>query len=265
MREAVLEASGAEAARWSDIDGIVAQFSEPDADISYLSRVWLNRPEKSSDQAFDVARWAELGRIGARIPDRASVALGFAGSRGEGATAIIATEVQTGLQQVVGIWRNRRAEYGWEVPDAEISEAVADAFGRWEVWKLFGNPQGWELHLAQWSGRFGEKRVVGWPVARHGRMAPACRVYAGAITDGQVSHDGSGELGTQLGAANKRPLQLRDDRGQPLWILQKERPDAETPIEAAIAAVLSWTARLEALADNVGAEEEWDSTVTMLG
>ena len=44
LRAAVEEASGPYISKWSDIDRIMETFREPDADLPYLERVWLNRP-----------------------------------------------------------------------------------------------------------------------------------------------------------------------------------------------------------------------------
>src|SRR5690606_7504421 len=119
--EAVREASGP-AAEWSDLETIVAQWDEPDADPAYLERVWLNRARPSSAQAFDVERWRSLA-TDQQIPWRSKVTLGFDGSRFQDTTALVATDLLSGFQTLVGFWNP--ADYpDHEVPDAEVHEVV---------------------------------------------------------------------------------------------------------------------------------------------
>lgn len=54
LRQAVIEASGPYISQWTDVDRIVGAFGEPDADIPYLERVWLNRLVQSSGLAFHI-------------------------------------------------------------------------------------------------------------------------------------------------------------------------------------------------------------------
>lgn len=265
-RTAVLEATGAEAAAWSDIDGIVAQFAEPGADISYLSRVWLNRPEKSSDQAFDFKRWSELARPGYEIPDGAAVTLGFDGSRYEDATALVATEIATGFQQVLGVWEKPIGAKDWEVPELEVDATVAAAFERWQVWRLYADPPYWESTVAKWAGQYGAERAVSWPTNRWVKMAEVLRAYAQAMRDGSLSHDGDARFGRHLANAVRRPLAQRDEKGRPLWVVQKERQDSPNKIDALMAGALSWAAHLDAIKAGVNASGgAWDGQVTVLG
>ncbi|HET6498190.1 MAG TPA: terminase, partial [Coriobacteriia bacterium] len=48
--------------------------------------------------------------------------------------------------------------------------------------------------------------------------------------------------------AVRRVLTLRDDKGEKLWTIYKERPDSPMKIDAAMAGALSWEARRDAIA-----------------
>lgn len=251
LRAAILEASGPTAS-WSDIESIVEQWRDPLADRSYLERVWLNRLVKASDQAFDALRWRELGEAGRTIPDGAEVTLGFDGSRYHDATAIVATEIATGFQQLVGLWECPFGRAEWEVPEAEVDAAMDDAFGRWKVWRAYCDPPYWETSVAEWAGRHGEKRVIRWPTFRATPMALAIRGFESAVAAGDLGHDGDARLARHVGNARRRYLPHRDPDGQRLWLIQKERPDSPHKMDAAMAAVLAWQARTDALALGVG-------------
>lgn len=247
IRAAVLEASGP-IAGWSDIEGIVEQWHDPTADRSYLERVWLNRLVRASERAFDAGRWRALASPDYRVEDGALITLGFDGARYHDSTAIVATEVATGHQWVVGVWEHPYGVVEWEVPEAEVEQAMAACFQRYNVWRLNCDPPYWETHVSKWAGEFGEERVVQWRTNRTTPMAYALRAYDNAIKAGELSHDGNRALAAHIGNACRHMLTLRDDQGVPLWTIYKERPDSPHKIDLAMAACLSWEARRAALA-----------------
>lgn len=247
LRAAVIEASGP-AAAWSDIDGIVEQWQDPTSDHSYLERVWLNRLVRSSERAFDIERWRELEKPDYRPAPGAVIVLGFDGARWHDATALIGTEVATGFQWLQGLWEKPETIAEWEVPADEVDAAVAAAFETWDVWRMYCDPPYWETQVAEWAGRYGDKRVLEWWTNRPKTMAFAIKQFVTAIAAGDLSHDGSQAYRRHIGNAVRRHLNLRDEQGQPLWTIYKERPDSPFKIDAAVAGVLSWEARCDAVA-----------------
>ena len=254
LRAAVLEASGPVAA-WSDIDGIVEQWSDPTADRAYLERVWLNRLVQSSERAFDFIAFKKLADPKREIDDGAQITLGFDGVRYHDSTALVATDIESGHQVLVGFWEKPYAAKKWEVPADELEEAVAASFERWKVWKMYADPAYWETNVASWAGAHGEKCVIAWPTNRWRKMADAVRAYVNAIAAAELSHDGHEAFGRHIGNAFKRTLTIRDDKGDPMWIIQKERSDSPHKIDVAMAANLSWEARRDALTLGAGREE----------
>jgi hypothetical protein len=251
LRVALAEASGPFISAWSDLERIGATFHEPDADRSYLERVWLNRPVQSAGRAFDVAAWR--GRAREFVPpDSSAITLGFSGGRfDDSAAAIIATHVETGFQWPVGVWERPAHLKEWEIAGDEVDATVVDAFARWWVCRLYADPPQWESWIAKWSGQY-EKRVFEWWTKRIRPMAYAIRSYLGAIKAGELSHDGNARFEAHLANARRMHTNLTDDQDKPLWILRKERPDSPDKIDAAKAAVLSWEARNDAIAAGEG-------------
>jgi hypothetical protein len=248
--EAIREASGP-AAEWSDLRGIAKQWDRPSADHRYLERVWTNRWTQAEAQAFDARRWRQdLARPGATIPDGALVTGGLDGSRWKDTTAFVLTDVLTGLQVPAGLWEPELLQSG-EVPVGEVIEAVADAFRRFKVLRLYGDPaQGWDDPLAQLAGRFGAKTVVFWYTDSRNlrKTAGMCRTYAGAIRAGEVTNDGDVKFTRHIGAAQKRDIHQLDEDGVPLWVMEKERHDSPNKIDLAMSGGLSWQARLDVIA-----------------
>ena len=256
IRVAVLEASGP-VAKWSDIDGICEQFRDPTADISYLRRVWLNQIVRASERAFDVQKWDTLADPDYIIPDGATITIGFDGVRWHDATALVGTEIATGFQMLMGLWEKPENIDEWEVPANAVNDVVAEAFERWEVWRMYCDPPYWETSVAEWAGKYGDKRVVEWWTNRLKQIAYAIKSFNTAIMSGDLLHDGNPHLARHIGNAVRGILKtIRDEEGRPLWTIYKERTDSPHKIDAAMAAILSWEARGDALTAGVGVRRE---------
>jgi len=75
-----------------------------------------------------------------------------------------------------------------------------------------------------------------------------------AVRSGDISHDGDKRLARHIANAFKRDLKIKDEQGKALWLISKERSDSPNKIDLAMAAVLSWTARKDALTSGVNLE-----------
>jgi hypothetical protein len=253
-RAAVLDASGP-TAEWSDIESILEQFADPSSDKLYLERVWLNRPKQQGERAFNAERWKELAKSAYEIPAGAAVTLGFDGAQSEDSTALVATEVSTGFQTLLGCWEKPDTPGPWRVPKDQVDAALGAAFERYDVWRGYFDESYWANEVAGWAGEYGEKRVVGWLNSAVAKTAYAVRSFDEAIRSGALSHDGSPAFKRHVGNACKRKVNVFDDKREQLWTIYKERPDSPHKIDAAMAAIYSWAARNDALAAGVGNEE----------
>ena len=260
LRDAVIDASGPVVAAWSDIDSIVhMQFMDAGADPEYGERVWLNRTVKRSQQAFDAQAFKELARPEYRIPKGALVVLSFDGSRGvaEGSrytpdhSGLMATEVSTGFQQVLGHWDPLL--YGGQVPRDEVNTEVDAAFTDYKVWRFYYDPPGWDSEGAAWAMKHGKDVVQEWFTWRERPMAFACSNYDQAIRTGAVSHDGHDALVAHVGHAHKRLVNARDEGAKRMWTIQKEREGSLLKIDLAVTAVIGWEARNDAIREGATA------------
>jgi phage terminase large subunit-like protein len=259
LHQAIEEASGPAVGSWTNYRAIINAFREPDADVPYLKLVWLNMPTQAMARAFDVKAWRELVRPNYEVPPGALITLGFDGSRTEDSTALVGTEIRTGYQWTVGLWERPamlRPERRWEVPATEVDEQVEAAFATYEVWRMYADPPYWESWIAEWAGRHGKDVVVEWATYRVRQMAYALKAFVNAIATGELSHAEDKTMETHLGNAIRRRMGLKDEDGQPLWLIQKERPDSPHKIDLDMAAVLSWEARNDALTAGMGQPEE---------
>lgn len=262
--EAIAEATGAEG-EWGpgQFDDIASQWDKPKADLGYLERVWLNRWVKQGRQAFDVARWASDDLASTDlIPAGALVTVGFDGARFRDSTGFVVTDVNTGVQRLWAGWErplDLAEDEPWEVPAAEVEQSFTDMMEHYDVWRFNGDPPYWITEVGTWAGRHPEV-VREWWTNRPKPMAYAVRAYAEAVKTGAVLHEVGRDpereeaFARHIAAAGRQNVNLWDDDGQRLFVLCKIHPDRK--FDYAMCAVLSWTARLEALAAGATASED---------
>ena len=245
-RAAVIEASGP-TAEWRDIDAIVELWRDPTTDRSYWERVWCNRLVKSSAKAFDSQKWDALAAESA-IADGELITIGFDGALFRDSTGLVATHVVSGYQWVLGAWEAPPGRDDWQVPADEVDAVVAAAFERYNVWRLYADPPYWQSWVAKWAGDHGEDQVIEWWTNRRRQMTAALEGFDTAIKEGGLSHDGNAVLSHHIANAHRHDLPQLGEDGKPLWLIRKERHDSPHKIDLAMAAVLSWEARTDAIA-----------------
>jgi hypothetical protein len=235
---------------------IAKDYTRKGVDKAYWERVYLNRWRKSGSVFFDLKTIEPLKRPGVTLADDAFVTLGFDGARMRDATALVATDIATGLQQLLGLWERPEFVDDWEVPEDEVTGVVEDAMKRFEVWCLYADPPHWTETVGSWFAKY-PGQVEEWWTNKHLRMAYALREYieaqdAGLVTFGGLdveSQDGfnpHADLIRHLGNAGRKELRVKDDQGAPLYVMQKQDGRLEVKFDAAMAATLSWKACLDA-------------------
>ena len=252
---ALIEASG-EAHTWRDIRGIAALWDDPTADVAYLERVYMNRLVKGSTQAFDVTLWNALATEDNPVKAGDLITIGFDGAQFHDAVALVCTHIKTGYQWKEGLWEcppTKKDADGneWQAPAEEIDAKVCALFERFKVWRLYADPFYWQSWTAKWRGKFGEERVIEWATNRRRQMAAALESFDTAIKEGLISHSGDPDIRRHIANARKHELNERNEDGRRIYLIQKERHDSPHKIDGAMASVLSWEARTDAVASGV--------------
>ena len=249
------------AAEWLDLQGIVAEIEDLQSDPADSRRFWLNQVTSSSDAWLSGPEWAIRADPGRQVDKRTLVVLGFDGSRSRArgvtdATALVGVTVEDGHLFTIGIWEQPEgpAGQGWAVPVAEVDAAVRSAFDNYKVVGFYADPARWEAEIARWEATYGSKLRVKSSTAHPiewwmtgGRTHLIVRATAqlhSAVLDGPMTHDGSYALTRHVLAARRRTSKGGLQIG-------KEHPDSSRKIDAAVASVLAWQARLDALAVGV--------------
>lgn len=245
---------------WIDLDRIDAEIVDLlDRDPAQAERFFLNRKRAGEARAFDPEKW-DASAEARTVEPRSLIVLGVDGARFHDALAVVATEVSTGYQWPVVIVEappNPPDEY--EHDFAAVDGAVSEVFDRFEVWRAYVDPQYIEPLFEKWQGRYGEKVVMPWYTTRPRQIGWAVRTYTEAIEAGDFLHDPDEHFTRHIKNAVKYRLNVRDDRQRFLHAISKDRHDSIRKIDAAMAGVLSWEARGDAVA--AGAENRVDKTM----
>jgi hypothetical protein len=235
-------------------ESIAKQWDRPKADRSYLERVWLNRWVRSEQQAFDPNRRALL-EVPEPLAKGSFVVAGFDGARFRDSTGIVLTDIESGKQQLWATWERPLEDDGWEIPEAEVTAAWEQVRELFDLWVAYCDPPHWTETVGSWAGRWPDQFEEWW-TNRKRPMASANRAYREAMLSGAVTYvmrDGSREdeaFARHMAAAGRQDTNLWEqdpETGEEirLFLLKKLHPDRK--FDNAMAGVLSWQARLDAL------------------
>lgn len=251
---------------WSPIERITGDFYDTSNDPQDLRADFLNQITHAADSWLSEPEVRASSDVGKRVELGDRIVLGFDGSRKRNrkvtdATALIGCRLSDGHLFELGVWEQPKgkAGEGWQVPVVEVLAAVAEAFDRYDVVGFYADPAKWESHVADWEATYGPRLQVqatrNHPVewwmtgGRSVLIVRALEKFHTALTEGELTHDGSSALVRHLCNARRRP-------GRSGLQIAKPHPDSAQKIDAAVAAVLAWQCRLDAIAKGVGAEPE---------
>jgi hypothetical protein len=245
-----------------DLQRIIDEIWDPRNDVSDSRRYYLNQPTSATDAWVTQPEWKACLAADKVIADREPVTLGFDGSRKRArgvtdATALIGCRVSDGHLFEIQVWEQPTGPAGadWQVPAVEVDAAVRSAFSRYNVVGFYCDPAKWETYVAGWEAAYSDKLKVKasrehpcewWMTGgRASITVRALREFHNALTDREMTHDGSHHLTKHVLAARRRPSRVGLQ-------ISKENPDSPNKIDAAIAAVLAWTARVDAVSKGIG-------------
>lgn len=238
-----------------DVDRILAEFYDPRNDPQDSRRYYFNQPTSSKDAWISSPDWMACAAI-KEVAKGDDITLGFDGSRKRtrgvtDATALIGCRVSDGHLFEIKVWEqpDGPAGEGWEIPITEVDYEVRQAFENYNVVGMFADPAKWESYIAQWEADFGKKlRVkssqnhpIEWWMTgnRSYLVVRALEQFQNAVLDREVTHEGL--------ALGRHVLNARRRLGRSGVSIAKEHPESPNKIDAAVAAVLAFQARLQAL------------------
>ncbi|MFF7310547.1 hypothetical protein [Streptomyces sp. NPDC008137] len=244
-----------------DLDAIEAETAEiMEKDPAQGERFFGNRCVAGSAGWLDGKKWAAKAKP-RRVRPMTRIVLGFDGSDMDDWTAIRA-ETMDGYQftPLYGgndeptIWNP--ADYGGQVPRAEVRAAMDQLMNRYDVVRLYADPPYWDTEVDEWVDLYGEERVIRWYTRRMVQMhAAAERLKTDVVkrNTGEGSraaaftHDGCPL--TQAHVENTRQA----ERPSGLYVLRKASPAQK--IDASVASVLAHEALGDVIAAGLAEQE----------
>lgn len=250
-------------AGWSPLESHIARVWDVDIDEQEARADFLNQITAASDSFVSQPEWAGC-KTDSTIELGDAITLGFDGSRGRSkgkpdATALIGCRISDGHVFQVGVWEaDDRPETWetWEPPAVEIESALAEVFDRYNVVGFYADPAAtWRSFTSAWEARWGSGMVVKgrqghpfewWMTGQTSRRTEAAiEAFHAAVVERDLSHDGSWALTRHVLNARRRV-----ERGR--LKLEKESKSSGRKIDACIAAILAWQARLDAVSVGAG-------------
>lgn len=248
LREALVEVYGD--ARWIPIDRILAELSDPATSWDDALRFYFNVRTTGRSRAVDPRRWDELAKP-RDIAQGTYIGIGFDGSTSHDATVLRAC-TRDGYSFILRSWSRPSGVREWRVPRDEVDQAVADAFARYRVGRMYCDPPGWITEVERWQERHGEEIVIAFDTNSARRMAPAVDRWRTAVASGEHTHDGDPFTNDQVKATRLRKVRLADaDDDRTLYMLDK---DGHFGNDATVADVLAYEAAMSM--DELPAERE---------
>ena len=249
---------------WVNLEAIEATAVEliDKGEIAQAERFFGNRIVAATNRFFDLGQWRDRIRDISRAgwKRRRPIVIGVDGARSKDALALVACDVETGhlwVPEVPGtdrtsIWeRPAGADPDYVHPTSEVDAVMADLQSRYRVVKAYIDPQYIEGLRDDWKARWGKDVVFDWTTHRVKPMAFALSSFFRAINLGELTHDGNRVLDEHIGNARRRSTNIKDGEGGFLSTIGKESKDSPNKIDGAMAAVLAWEARGDAIADGV--------------
>lgn len=269
LSSAIVEAYG-DAVAWNHPQGIVDEFFDPRADVEDSMRYFLNTRTGAKDAFVSAVEWEARHSKHHEVDPLLKgdvITLGFDGSRGRArekpdATALVGCRVRDGHVFQIDVWEagpDRATWSTWTPPIGEIEARIKYAFDHYSVAAFYCDPaRDWRSHVNAWEAKYGSRVKVKarrdhpfeWWMnqGRSGLVQQAVEQFEGAIRVGDLTHPGDYDLTAHVLHARRRIAagKLR---------LAKESEWSAKKIDAAVAAVLAWQARLDAVAAGVLTEK----------
>jgi len=242
---------------WVDLERLVAEIWDPDTDPQSARQYYGNQITHATDSWISQPEWAATADPLKVVADGEAIALGFDGSRHRtdtvtDASALVGVRLSDGHMFPIGVWEQPDNVREWWAPTLEIDYAVREAFSRYNVLAFYADPAAdWRSFVAGWEADFGPKLAVKstrdhpieWWMGGQNltKTVRATDQLHSAIVHAELSHDGSSILTRHMLNARRRATRVGVQ-------IAKDFPDSPRKIDAAVAGILAWQARLDALA-----------------
>lgn len=235
---------------WVDIQGLIDAIQDPRTTKAQAYRFYLNKIQESADAWMAKPIWNGLLKDIDPIKPGDQIAIGFDGSLYSDATAIVGCRLRDGklflihLDEDPGIPGRE-----WQVDTLLADKRMREAFATYRVEWVYADPSYWQNVVGTWAldfkeaDRDGRDIVFEFSPQRAKQMCEAVeRFHTAAHLAEGICHDGNPDLARHVSNA----VAYEVPQGT---LIRKESKRSRKKIDAAVAAVLAYEARAEAIAD----------------
>lgn len=246
---------------WSPIARIASDFYDTSNDPQVMRSDFLNQITHAADSWLSQPELRAIEKADEVVSKTDAVVLGFDGSRGRSkskpdATALVGCRVSDGHLFSLGVWEppDGPGEASWVLPELEVEQAVKEAFDRYRVVGFYADPAMWEGRVAAWGAKYlrqlkvkaSQDNPVAFNTRAISKVVQGFDALHSAIVNGEASYDGNRAL-------TRHFLNARRQKVRSGIVLRKPNNDYLAKIDAAYAAMLAYTCRLDALGKGFGA------------
>ncbi len=231
-------------ASWQTEEALRRRYESPSMLPAQWARFACGLWQASEDWWLRAEQWAQGARVGTILPGE-RIALGFDGSRVGDSTGLVACRLEDALCVPLAEWaapEGHHRDQTWEVPALEVDAAVAQAMNTFRVVRGYFDPPLWQSDIERWGLEFGQPAVTPFHTARSPMMAAVERFRTDLLA-GEVGHNGDPRL-------TRAVMNARMHAARGGYFLVKDTPMSPNKIDLAVAAVLAYEARCDALASD---------------
>ncbi|MEU7149713.1 terminase TerL endonuclease subunit [Streptomyces sp. NPDC045456] len=229
---------------WAPIDQLVNVIVYgADGNAAHDYRFYLNNIAESADGWMSKVEWDECVSHEDPISPGDKIAVGFDGSLFNDATGLIGCRLRDGRLFTLGAWEKPdKAPPDWEVDVLAVEAVIQRTFETYQVEWMYADPPYWQEAIGRWSLTYGDDRVYEFWTSKANRMVNATERFRTAVTTRDLTHSGEIKLTRHVLNAVRREI--------PQGILiRKDSPKSKRKIDLAVAAILAFEARADAIAD----------------
>lgn len=240
---------------WVDLDRIEQEMDDPATKEADGRRFYFNQITQGSLQWIDPVKWNACWNKHLRPLDRRdAITLGFDGGIRDDSTALVACRIEDGAIFPIHVWEKPDGSKEWEVDFVSVDLFVRTTLEDFNVIRMNCDPAYWQDIVGRWAIDY-EGIVWEWWTNRKKAMAESNERFHTAVMLGEVKHQNDPILTRHVLNAHIEETPWGD-------LLRKDIRGGSRKIDAAVASVLAYEARGEAIEDGFLAKKRKNTVYT---
>jgi phage terminase large subunit-like protein len=227
---------------WVDLDRIEQEMDDPATKEADGRRFYFNQITQGSLQWIDPQKWKACHDEHLRpLTKEDAITLGFDGGIRDDSTALVACRIEDGAIFPIHVWEKPDGNKEWEVDFVSVDLFVRDTIEEYNVIRMNCDPAYWQDIVGRWSMDY-EGIVWEWWTNRKKAMAESNERFHTAVMKTELKHGNDEVLTRHVLNAHIEETPWGD-------LLRKDIRGGSRKIDAAVAAILAFEARGEAIED----------------